>query len=220
MQGRDGSFYGVTGNLQTPNDNGTVYRINPGGMLTTLYSFGGSDGSSPYGTLVQGTDGSFYGTTFAGGAYGYGTVYRITPGGVLTTLHSFDSQNDGSAPQGGLVMGGDGSLYGTTTGETGTGLSTVFRITPDGILTTLHKFGFSDGTNPIAALVQASDGSFYGTTSSGGANSDGTVFRLVPNASFFTGETTLSNGVSYLALPNGNDFGYYSILSNPNYGSG
>ncbi len=89
VQGSDGNFYGttITGGA---NSEGTVFKITPGGTLTTLHSFAaGSDGAAPEAGLVQGSDGNFYGTTYYGGVYNAGTVFEITPGGTLTTLHSF-----------------------------------------------------------------------------------------------------------------------------------
>src|SRR5207253_1437217 len=124
-----------------------------------LYSFSGSDGATPYATLVQASDGNFYGTTAYGGASGAGTVFKITPGGSLTTLYSF-SYSDGAYPSAGLVQGSDGSFYGTTYWG-GTGLyGTIFRITSGGSLTTLYSFSYnlSGSLNPYAGLVQGSDG--------------------------------------------------------------
>src|SRR5208282_3285952 len=83
--------------------------------LTTLHSFDGTDGASPYATLVQGFDGNLYGTTYSGGASNNGTVFKITTGGALTTLHSF-SGTDGANPIAALVQANDGYLYGTTFG--------------------------------------------------------------------------------------------------------
>src|SRR2546425_333400 len=85
---------------------------------TTLYSFSGPDGSFPFGGLVEGSDGNFYGTTSQGGTNiyctdGCGTVFRISPSGSLTTLYSFNS-GDGKSPYAGLVQGSDGNFYGTT----------------------------------------------------------------------------------------------------------
>jgi uncharacterized repeat protein (TIGR03803 family) len=155
-----------------------------------LYSFTGrSDGGQPLAGLVQGSDGSFYGTTFYLGANGDGTVFKISTNGVLTTLYSFTGYNDGASPKAGLVQGRDGYFYGTTSGG-GTknlwsgGGGTVFKISTNGVLTTLYSFtGGNDGGNPVAALVQGSDGSFYGTTQNygqggGGQGPGGTVFRL------------------------------------------
>jgi uncharacterized repeat protein (TIGR03803 family) len=75
----DGNFYGTT-YLEGANDAGTVFKITPGGKLTTLYAFAGTDGASPLGALVQDTNGNLYGTTAAGGAYGDGTVFSLSVG--------------------------------------------------------------------------------------------------------------------------------------------
>ncbi len=167
--------------------------------MTTLYSFGGSDGSGPWAGLIQATDGNFYGTTTQGGAYGDGTVFKITPSGALTTLHSF-AGSDGSSPYAGLIQGTDGNFYGTTYyGGAATwcygyaGCGTIFRITPSGTLTTLHSFDGGDGAWPQAGLLQANDGNFYGTALTGGATTFcygypgcGTIFKITPSGTLTT----------------------------------
>jgi len=106
IQAPNGNFYGTTSaggaNAGHGNADGTTFEITPGGTLTTLDSFGGSNGANPWAGLVQGANGDFYGTTSVGGAHSYGTVFQITPGGTLTTLHSFDN-TDGAYPYAGLV---------------------------------------------------------------------------------------------------------------------
>jgi uncharacterized repeat protein (TIGR03803 family) len=194
VQATDGNFYGTTaaggGSGNCAYGCGTVFKITPGGTLTTLHSFSGADGANPEAGLVQATDGNFYGTTLEGGAYGYGTVFKITPSGTLTTLHSFDF-SDGSNPIAGLVQATDGNFYGTTLEGgayddcSGVSCGTVFKITASGTLTTLHSFDSTDGANPSAGLVQASDGNFYGTTENGGAY-DGTVFKITPSGTLTT----------------------------------
>ena len=157
------------------------------GSLTNLWSFtGASDGANPEATLVQGSDGSFYGTTYDAGAGGDGTVFRIDPTGNLTNLWSFTGGTDGANPGAGLVQGSDGNFYGTTygSGSGPSGYGTVFRISSSGNLTSLWSFtNGNDGANPYAAPVQGSDGEFYGTTSQGGASGNGTVFRITVNGS-------------------------------------
>src|SRR5271166_5223270 len=186
----DGNLYGTTlqggasGNCS--GGCGTVFKTTPSGTLTTLHSFGGSDGFFPVAGLVQTTDGNFYGTTVAGGASSSGTVFKITPSGTLTTLYSFCSQNncaDGAYPQDRLLQATDGNFYGTTyNGGSGSNCcGTVFRITPSGALTTLYSWTGTDGAYPYAGLVQAKDGNFYGTTYAGGANQEGTVFKITPS---------------------------------------
>jgi len=189
VQGTDGNFYGTTYNGGANGGGGTVYKITPTGTLTTLYSFCGetacADGFEPDATLIQATNGDFYGTTYGGGANNYGTVFKVTPSGSLTTLYSFCSQSgctDGAILQGGLVQATDGNFYGTTEYGGAKDDGTVFKITPSGALTTLYGFcpqsGCADGEYPQSGLVQHTNGDFYGTTYRGGANGDGTVFSL------------------------------------------
>ena len=192
MQDTDGNFYGTTeyGGTGTACGYlgcGTVFKITPGGTLTTLYSFCSqpwcSDGSLPQGGLVEAADGKLYGTTAFGGVTlaGAGTVFRISPGGMLTTLYRFCSQSncpDGGLPYAGLVLASDGNFYGTTAGSAGAYVGTVFGITPTGTLTTLHRFTGPDGSTPFAGLIQATDRFFYGTTYAGGTHGYGTVFRV------------------------------------------
>ena len=181
VQGRDGNFYGTTfqggpGASSIDPRYGTVFKITSGGSLTTLYSFTeGSDGRLPRAGLVQGSDGTFYGTTSSGGG---GTVFKITSGGSLTTLHVFNFVDDGGDPTDVLVQGSDGNFYGTTSEEGPGQYGTVFKITAGGSLTTLYSFNGSDGGFPYAGLVQGSDGTFYGTTYGGGASGVGTVFKI------------------------------------------
>ncbi|MGA2748339.1 MAG: choice-of-anchor tandem repeat GloVer-containing protein [Verrucomicrobiota bacterium] len=193
MQGSDGYFYGTTAYGGT-NDLGTVFKIRADGALTSLYSFTGTnDGAYPQAALAQGSDGNFYGTTASGGAYtnqlgqGCGTIFKISTNGTLTSLYSFSGGNDGGYPQAALVQGSDGYFYGTTASGGGYEMSqpgicaqcgTVFKITTNGVLTSLYSFGGgSDGAYPYAGLVQSSNGRFYGTTA-GGLGGVGTVFRL------------------------------------------
>jgi len=191
VQASDGNFYGTTVAGGT-SDWGTVFKITPSGTLTTLHSFDGADGGSPWAALVQASDGNFYGTTALGGV-GYGTVFKITPAGSPTTLYSFCQQGggcaDGTSPHGALVQGSDRNLYGTTTGGGAGGHGTVFRITTDGTLTTLHSFNGLDGGEPVAALLQASDGNFYGTTLLGGPSRNcgdgcGAIFKITSTGTF------------------------------------
>jgi uncharacterized repeat protein (TIGR03803 family) len=202
VQATDGNFYGTTAFGPTTTGYtgyGTVFKVTPNGSLTTLHTFNNSDGAEPYGALVQASDGNFYGTTVDGGGSqscdrGCGTVFKITPSGTLTTLYSFCASGfpcaDGAQPVAGLVQATDGNFYGTTTIGGANALGAVFKITPNGTLTTLHSFQFSEGIYPYGAVVQASDGNFYGTTNEGGsgcgANGCGTVFKITPDGTLTT----------------------------------
>jgi uncharacterized repeat protein (TIGR03803 family) len=130
VQGSDGNFYGTT-QFGGTNQSGTVFKISPEGSFTSLYSFtGGNDGEYPYGGLVQGRDGNFYGTTLFGGVNGgHGTVFKISANGSFSSLYSFTGGNDGANPQAGLVEGRDSNFYGTTVNGGVGGVGTVFQLT-------------------------------------------------------------------------------------------
>ena len=201
--GADGNFYGTfvdTVNPESPacpldGGAGGVFKMTPGGLLSTLHNFVcGAGPECPVSRLIQSSDGSFWGTTQNGGNSvacpgGCGTVFRITRDGTLTTMYNFGSA-DGANPYSALVQGANGNVYGTThNGGLSTacpgGCGTIFKITVDGELTTMHHFGLTDGASP-SALLQARDGSFYGTTMSGGANGYGTIFKITPAGALTT----------------------------------
>jgi uncharacterized repeat protein (TIGR03803 family) len=115
--GTDKNFYGTTAAGGGNYDEGSIFKITPAGVLTTIYSFcsqlGCTDGSTPRNGLTRGSDGNFYGTTYYGGTYNLGTIFKVTPAGTLTTLHSFDG-TDGDYPIGLLFQANNGIFYGTT----------------------------------------------------------------------------------------------------------
>jgi len=192
--GRDGNLYGTTAGggsnfTWCPSGCGTIFRINPAGVVTTLHSFATLDGEEPEGELVEGADGCFYGTTVMGGV-GFGTVFRFSLHSGITNLYKFYNY-DGSQPRFGLLRSQDGSYYGTANGGGISkywdkpclmGCGSVFRIGPDGNLTNLWFFNGSGGGKPEATLVDGGDGYIYGTTSEGGEYGGGTFFRLNPHA--------------------------------------
>jgi uncharacterized repeat protein (TIGR03803 family) len=207
VQGLDGNLYGTTEEGGSNSQNaGSVFKITPAGTLTTLHSFCSernasgycSDGAYPQAGLLLIAGGNFYGTTSEGGASNAGTIFEITPAGKLTTIYNFCSRTaceDGDYPTAALILGSDGNYYGTTehggTGGCGGchGGGTAFRLTPGGVLTTLHSFctgTCTDGSYPLAGLVQGTDGNFYGTAVNGGAKSDGTVFKMTPSGAVTT----------------------------------
>ena len=225
--GIDGNFYGTTHEGGVMN-HGTVFKMTPGGALTTLYSFclkaNCADGYHPHGVLVQATDGNFYGTTKHGGANAWGTVFKITPSGTLTTIYSFNV-SDGANPTDGLIQASDGNLYGTTGGggnlscSAPNGCGTVFKITTGGQLTTLHNFSGVDGATPVAGVVQASDGNLYGTTQLGGTQNMGAIFKittsgtLTPMHNFNSGASQPLAGL--IQATDGNFYGTTSRGGNP-----
>lgn len=216
IQGRDGNFYGTTARggsgagETTPYGLGTVFKISPAGVFTSLYSFTGmGDGAGPWASLVEGNDGNFYG--IAGSV-----VFKITSDGVLTPLHTFTAA-EGSGSSVALVQGNDGDFYGRTDGEGGVSASILFKITPAGTLTTLYTFPSVTpvGASIEAALVQASDGNFYGTTIAGGTNNAGSIFKLTPEGAFTTlySFSGAANTGPEVALVEGSDGRLYGTTS-------
>ena len=193
VQAADGSLYGTTiGGGSTaaecdPFGCGTVFKLTPDGTLDIVHYFDGTHGSGPGANLIQATDGNFYGTTEGGGANSQGTVFKITPSGVFTTLYNFCALpdcTDGASSRAPLVQGSDGNFYGTTWGDD-VMAGSVFKVTPNGVFTTLYNFcslpNCTDGYEPVAGLIEGSDGNFYGTTYEDGAYEGGTVFRITPS---------------------------------------
>jgi uncharacterized repeat protein (TIGR03803 family) len=180
-QTADGNFFGTTQNGGL-NSSGTVFKMAPGGVPIVLYPFmGGNDGGHPQNVLVQGADGSFYGTTFDGGFSDNGTVFNVNSNGSLTTLVGFNITN-GDLPFAGLTSGADGNYYGTTYQGGASGRGSVYKMTPGGQLTTLYSFtDTADGGFVYGGLARGADGSFYGTTYAGGSANGGTLFKVTTN---------------------------------------
>ena len=186
VQGIDGNFYGATSGGGIGSGAGTMFKITPGGKLSTLYQFDYTHGSAPYAGPMEGTDGNFYGTTYSGGVYGAGTVYKMTPQGHLSVLYSFGGVSGGPLfPVTSLIQGTDGNFYGTTSYGGPDNDGTVYKITPGGALTVLHNFAQTDGRWP-GGLVQATDGNFYGTTFYGGVYDGGTIFKVTATGTVTT----------------------------------
>jgi uncharacterized repeat protein (TIGR03803 family) len=202
--GPDGAFYG-TSETDGTFHMGYVFRVSPNGVISTVVSFAGTNGSAPLGGLVRGNDGALYGAASQGGAMSMGTVFRVTPNGELTTIISFTGTNGpnyGNYPYG-IGLGADGALYGSTYGGgIGCDCGTAFRVTADGQFNCLGTLDSSTtGGIPNGALTQGADGAYYGTTSSGGPGGNGTIFRAalgqtltaVANFSGLNGAQPLAN---------------------------
>jgi len=138
---------------------------------TVVYNFrGGTDGYYPYGVPVL-HNGSLYGVTLAGGAYGAGTIYKVTTRGTETVLHTFTGGADGGFPYAALISDGAGNLYGTTDGGGTYNFGTVFKVTPSGTETILYNFtGTQGGYDSQGSLVRDAAGNLYGTTYYGGSS--------------------------------------------------
>lgn len=188
----NGILYSTTqegGSTNVTGAAGAVFSVDiSSGKETVLYTFGGfngPDGNFPSSTLVADAAGNLYGTTIAGGSNhtgicfssGCGIIFKMSPSGTETILYSFTGGADGLGPNG-LIFDGAGNLYGTARwggqgGQHGECCGTVFKLAPDGILTTLYTFaGGANGEAPAGSLVLDKSGNLYGATSFGGNTSD------------------------------------------------
>ncbi len=130
-----GNLYGATSGAGTGNG-GTIFELTHGSggwSLTTLYNINGTAPCGVIGRLTLDSAGNLYGTTYCDGAYGYGSIFELSPSGGSYTykdVHDFTNGNDGSYPNGGLVLDAQGNLYGTTFGGGTEGGGVVFELTP------------------------------------------------------------------------------------------
>ena len=201
----DGNFYGTlgTGGLDAVGDNpgnGAIFRLTPSGNESIIWFFKGqSDGSGPDSALVQGENGSLWGTNSDGGANGNGVIFEVSPdGAAFTAEYSYGVYSDGTQEPHipGLIVGPDQLLYGTLPGlqtETPQDLGSVYQISPaTGVFATAYTFAFvnagtqsnlSNGAEPSALPVLGKDGNLYGITAGGGSSyledqNGGTIYQL------------------------------------------
>jgi len=216
--GSDGNFYGTTREGGSMNA-GVFFKVAPSGQLVTLYNFcsraGCADGGGPF-SLMQATDGNFYGITQRGDGAGSGTVFKLTPSGSLTVLHTFCSGGactDGKLPStGGLVQHTNGIFYGVI-GHGG-------NLTSNGTI-----FSLSTGLAPfvLASPAAAPSGTairILGTNLTGATsvtfNGTAATFKLVSSTEITTNvpagattglirvvlpASTLSSNVAFAVLP-------------------
>jgi len=170
--------------------NGTIFTVTTTGSLATVHSFSGStDGASPFGGLITGTDGIFYGATETSGSGNFGTLYQLTQSGTFTTLHSFTGGSDGGNPYAPPVQASDGNFYGATSTGGADNLGTIYQFTSTGSFSTIYSFtGGNDGGNPVGALDEGVTGTLFGTAKTGGADGHGVIFEIpLPNSGAFSG---------------------------------
>lgn len=245
--GPDGRPYGAA--TQSLDGYGNVFTLSPPATfcrtvscpwsLTLLHTFTGRpDGSYPGMTskLVFDGDGSIYGNTPTGGAIGYGTIYQLTNsilGWQESVLYSFGGYQDGSEPWHNVVIGNDGSLYGTTYsgGLYPPGDGTVFQLSPSPtgwVKTILASFSRTgpEGGFIQAGLITDAVGNLYGATSGGGSGGGGTVFEVSPSANgwvlqllySFSGDNYWGPAGNMVMDPEGNLYG--TTVKDGAYGAG
>jgi uncharacterized repeat protein (TIGR03803 family) len=188
-----GNLYGTT-SVGGSHAKGTVFELSPpiqaGGLWSerVLYSFtAGTDGAVPVGGVSLDASGNLYGTTSAGGAYGFGTVFQLIPGTAWTenTLHEFQNGDDGAVPYAGLVADQAGNFYGAATEGGNNGGGTIFELTPSNgswnftVIYSVPGWGISGSFRNIT--LDPASGNLYGTTHCDGNYNSGTVYALTPS---------------------------------------
>ncbi len=182
--GLDGQLYGAT-SLGGKAGGGVLYKLNPSSRSeTVLYNFSTFTAQGfdrPGGGVIRDGDGNLYGATFIGQSdvgYGFGVVYKVNPAGHATVLHNFTNGADGGYPND-VILGPEGSLYGTASSGGASGAGVVFKIDKSGNESVLYSFtGGDDGAAPNAGMLFGPEGDLYGTTQVGGTGGAGVVFKL------------------------------------------
>jgi len=172
--------------------------------FSVLHYFTGElDGDTPYAGVTVGPSGVLYGTAANGGANSAGTVFKlhqVNSSWISSPLYEFTGGN-GALPLGGVVIGPNGALYGTTFGNGVQTFGTVFELTPTPTFcrsvtcywneNVIHTFAGTDGSGPqVEDLIFDSAGNIYGTTQGGGMYDSGVTFELTPSGGGYT-ETIL-----------------------------
>jgi uncharacterized repeat protein (TIGR03803 family) len=193
-----GTLYGTTRQGGTAGW-GAVYKLDPAGVETVLYSFTeGTDGGWPNGALVRDSAGNLYGEASIGGDLsvcnlgvekGCGVVFKVDSSGKETVLYTFLGKSDQGEPNGGLMRDRKGNLYGGDGGAANgcyIGCGTVFKLDPNGKESVLHTFAVTTGIDPFGGVIMDQAGNLYGTASQGGhpgcpeRDGCGTIFQLTP----------------------------------------
>jgi uncharacterized repeat protein (TIGR03803 family) len=205
----NGKLYGMTtsGGLY---GYGVIYSYNiTTDVLTVEQNFNGTDGSNAKGNLIEGTDGKLYGVTSGGGANGAGVLFSYSPGeAIYSQLFDFGGVN-GSSPQGTLMQGTDGKLYGMTSAGGLVGFGVLFSYNPmNTTYTNLFNFNMTDGVTPLGSVTQ-SGSILCGATSAGGNNGMGVAFNYDLTNSTYT--KVLDFNGSNGANPNG---GFLEVIMN------
>jgi uncharacterized repeat protein (TIGR03803 family) len=181
IQATNGKFYGMTV-AGGSNSMGVIFEYDlSSNTLTKKVDFDGASlGASPFGSLIQLSNGKLYGMTKAGGSNDLGVLFEYDlTSNVLTKKIDFDGTNTGSSPKGSLFSANNGKLYGLTENGGTYDLGVLFEYDPAlNVLTKKTDFsGITNGRFPLGTLMQASNSKLYGTTSYGGLSNMGTVFE-------------------------------------------
>ncbi|MEO7318844.1 MAG: choice-of-anchor tandem repeat GloVer-containing protein [Chthoniobacteraceae bacterium] len=222
----DGNYYGTAGGDGTAGDAGSIFKMTPAGVVTTLVHFtgngGAAPGNTPRGRMVEAPDGFLYGATSLGRNNvgdpmipSSGTIFKVSKTGVFTSLVTFVKVTTtqppetatsayGASPFGDLALGADGLIYGTTTAGGINNQGTIWGLNPaTGAFATVVQFGLTGADAPVgtfAGLVRGAGNLFYGVGYDGGSSNGGCIFSFQPGV-----------GLQVLASFNG--------ILGPNYGN-
>jgi uncharacterized repeat protein (TIGR03803 family) len=192
--GTDGKLYGTTAGGGTASL-GTVYSVDPAThQVSVVASFTGPKPlEHPIQSLLQATDGNFYGGTEGSTGSGPGAIFKVTSTGKITMFHKFSNY---TLPSGPLIQASDGNFYGTT--FAGLGEDTVFRLTKAGVFTVLYTFSATVFTGGV---IEGPNHDLYGMTAFGGTANQGIIFKLAKDGSSFTVLHNFGDG----SVPNDGD---------------
>lgn len=219
IMGQDGEVHGTAT---------TSFRITREGVFTVVNAFDKRINGNWAKGLVQAADGQYYGAAYIGGNFKHGTAYRMSRGGKVTKLHDFNlASATGGYPRAPFLQARDGAFYSTTTRGDGDTCGSLFRMTPEGAVTSLHTF-LAQPDNGCSgftwALMQASDGHIYGTTEYAGAHEGGTLYRWTPDGTWQLlhsfGETADHGKTPSSGLAQGPDGQLYGVTKGGGHGTG
>lgn len=223
LQASDGKLYGMTPSCCVFDAYGILFQYDPAtGAYVKKFNFNDTiNGSNPYGSLIQATDGKLYGVTAKGGVNNEGVIFQYDPlTSILTKKYDFDNTTSGGKPECNLMQATNGKLYGMTVTGGANDYGVIFEYDYTTVTyTKLFDFnGNENGGNPHGSLIQAKDGKLYGMTSAGGVKDLGVLFQYdLTNSTYtkkidFTG--TANGGVPFGTLLQAKDEQLYGLTSN------
>jgi uncharacterized repeat protein (TIGR03803 family) len=223
--GSDGNLYGVAESggsyAGSKSGSGTFYKTTLDGQMTILHAFCPAtpcpDGQYPNG-VVLGSDGNFYGTTYAGGKSNKGVIFKVSSTGEITVLYSFCSLancKDGAGPITPPIQASNGNIYGVTN----EGEGVLYELTPSGTYTVLHDFCSVDGCKDgfqASTPVQGANGNIYGTTVEGGSEGHGLVYEVTATSQYVVLDNfDYLRGSPFAGLALANDGNFYGTTIGP-----
>ncbi|HET7817708.1 MAG TPA: choice-of-anchor tandem repeat GloVer-containing protein, partial [Bacteroidia bacterium] len=228
LEASDGMLYGLT-SRGGANNKGVLFQYNTStSTYIKKFDFDSISGSSPYGSLIQTTDGMLYGMTYSGGANNMGIIFQYNPvTSMITKKFDFNDSISGGKPTGSLLQAKDGMLYGMTNGGGINDLGIIFQYNPV-TSTVVKKLDFNgnvNGSNPYGSLMQANDSMLYGVTHSGGSYNMGVLFQYNPSTSAYTKKEDFNGAAignnpygSLMQAANGKLYGITRFGGTFNYG--